>query len=555
MVQSKDNQESSGPDAREAVQLFLQAVRRHLPRVVFTTLVFLMVGLFLAKLWPEKYESETQFMLREQRIISDVAQIEEIEEISLPRKLESMKNELRSMNRVASVLDDLQWEEWLETAGYPSRRKAFYLKVKSNMTIGMSPDVTGAINVTIGFQWTSPEKAKDFVNHMRESWTSLVLESHRGSLEAAKERAERVVIDRQQEYNDALKAVTTYQEENDVAGLYTVEINNEMIGDYQVKLSEAQAKLQSAVTVAQSLEAELRVLEPEYETEVLAADPVQQQAYVQYKKAQAEMDVVAEKYMPAHRNYEDAERKLALAEKALEEAGGVPTQSTSLANNPDFLKKAALLTQKMEEQREFKALVENYQTEIDAANERLARLPIVEADLLRLNEEVATASALLTDAKLKVQPLRDQVASVRNANAVINTGGGLFSGRAFEIIDVGIEAENPVLPIGAILLALSLILGVGVGLSGPVLSEMTRSSFGSVKEVSRTLGVPVLGAVDMILTPRDVRARHVQSALTYTTMALVLAALATALYIYSFHPQVLPAGVMRTLRDLRLTLT
>ena len=51
-----------------------------------------------------------------------------------------------------------------------------------------------------------------------------------------------------------------------------------------------------------------------------------------------------------------------------------------------------------------------------------------------------------------------------------------------------------------------LVGGIGLGLSGPVLTEVTRSSFGSVKEVSRTLGVPVLGAVDLILDDEARRA-------------------------------------------------
>ena len=71
-------------------------------------------------------------------------------------------------------------------------------------------------------------------------------------------------------------------------------------------------------------------------------------------------------------------------------------------------------------------------------------------------------------------------------------------------------------------------MGIALGVIPPVLKELTRSSYGSVKEVSRSLGVPVLGAVDLILTRRDVRARLVQQALTMTTMLLVLMALATS---------------------------
>jgi hypothetical protein len=176
-------------------------------------------------------------------------------------------------------------------------------------------------------------------------------------------------------------------------------------------------------------------------------------------------------------------------------------------------------------------------------------------DIARLTEQVGIAATLLSESKLNVQPLREEVRLLRSNNSSVNLSAQNARGKAFEIIDVGIEPEYAVMPIGALIMALSLVLGIALGLAGPVLAELTRSSFGSVKEVSRNLGVPVLGAVDMILTIRDVRARTVQSMLTLTTMVLVLLALSTALFIYAEYPNVLPATLLRSLRDVTMTLT
>jgi len=555
MAPPSDGNPQEGPDTREAVQLFIAAVRRHSVRVVFTTLVFVLIGLGITMLWPPKYKSETQFMLRESRLVTDSAAMQDLEKIPLSKKLQSLQNELKSMRRVGDVLDELQWKEWLETAGRPSRRRALYVKIKGNLGVAMSPDVTGSINATISFAWTSPGKAADFVNRLRDAWIKLVSDGYRKTLENDKERAEKLLAERQQDYNDRLGDVHTYEQENDVPSLLTNEINNEMKAETQLKLSEARARLESTVTDIEILRTELNLIAPQYEDEVLPNNPEQALAWKNLEKAKAAFRNIEGKYMPAHRKYEAAVDAIAAADAELAAAGGTPEKLKSIENNPLFQAKAAQLVAATEEEREYRALVETYQTEVEAIEERLRRLPVVTSQLRRLNSQVATADELLNQARLDIQPLRDRVAAVRSQNTAVNQSGGILGRGAFEIIDQGIEPERPMLPIGAIIMALSLILGVGTGLLGPVLSELTRSSFGSVKEVTRTLGVPVLGAVDLILTARDVRARSVQSALTITTMALVLTALATALYIYSAKPHVLPASVLRTLREVQLALT
>ncbi|MFT7461705.1 MAG: hypothetical protein ACI9EF_000039 [Pseudohongiellaceae bacterium] len=555
MPSPADTPQQSGPDVREAVQLFIEAVRRHLPRVVFTTMVFLLLGVFLSMLWPAKYESETQFLLREVRIVFDTDVLDDLGEIPLPRKMLSLSKELKSMNRVSAVLQELQWTEWMETAGNPSRRKSFYRKVAKNLDVALEADVTGGINATLAFQWTTRKKATDFVNRLRGSWIKRVLDGHRQSLENRKEAAERVVLDRQEEYNAALEALRTYEEENKVHSLSTSEINHEIKAGFSLDLAAAKAALAATLTSVSTLEQALAVIEPEIEVPSLPSDPAQLLAYQKWLKAETAFEDIAGKYTPAHRKYEDADQQRKLIEAKLDEVGGKPEKMTETTGNQIYLLKASELQTAQQEQLAQKLLVDSYEKELGAIEGRLDRLPIVTADLSRLQAEVTIASELLTSSKLSVQPLRDKVRALRSVNTAVNQPSDSSGNNAFEIIDYGIEPEFAVMPIGSIIMAISLMLGVGLGLSGPVLAELTRSSFGSAKEVSRNLGLPVLGAVDMILTARDERARAVQSALTLTTMVLVLAALSTALFIYSEYSNVLPASVLRSLRDVQLALT
>jgi uncharacterized protein involved in exopolysaccharide biosynthesis len=190
------------------------------------------------------------------------------------------------------------------------------------------------------------------------------------------------------------------------------------------------------------------------------------------------------------------------------------------------------------------------------AEDRNDLIPVANAELARLQADVIAKTTLANEAHLAVQPLRERVTELRQQG--FGADNASFSSEntgPFEILDQAVEADAPVLPITAIILAVSLILGIALGAMGPVLTEMTRSSFGTVREVGRTLGVPVLGAVDLILTARDLRARRLQAGLTYATMALVVLSLVTAIYIYEAYPQVLPQALLRTLRQVRMALT
>lgn len=544
-----------GPDPREAIQEILGAIRRNLVRVVFTTLVFLMLGLGLTMIWPNKYQAKTDFRLNETKIVTDAAVLGELNDIPLTRKLQSLKNELKSSKRVSDVMDELAWVEWLGTHGRPAKRRALIEKIRDNLDVEMSPDVTGAINVTFAFQWTSPEKAAAFVNRKRDAWIKLVRDSYRKGVERRASEAEAVVLEREAEFELALAARRKYEQENEVPSLLDTENNHQLKADLLVKISEARAQLESAVTEIEILKAEMLTTEKTREVPMLPDNPEQGLALAALQEAEAAFNQVKSDYKEGHWRHRQAQEDHEKAKRDLLAAGGTPEQKYQTVTNDDYFQIAKRLGEKQAKKREYAALVTTYDSELDQVDDRLTRLPRVMMDMARLEADVLNAEELLTSSRIQVQPLKDQLRALRNQTSIVTGAGGLIATGPFEILEQGIEPENPVMPIGAMIMALSLLMGIGVGLSGPVLAELTRSSFGSVKEVSRSLGVPVLGAVDLILTARDVRSRNVQSVLTIATMVLVLLALASVLYIYSFHRDVFPATVQRALQNMSMALT
>ena len=544
------------PDPREAIQEVLRAIRRNTVRVVFAVLVALMIGYALTLIWPDKYMSETKFVLRESRIVS-ATMADDLRDIPLPRKLATLEGELQSRKRIAAVMGELQWVEWLETGSSEAQRRELVLKIKRNLGVQMETDNVGGTHITLQFQWLRPHKAAQFVNHLRDHWITLTLDNHRRQIEDHKERLEAVVAERQDTYQAALRARQKFEQEHDVPSLLTLEVNNTIKGELMVKIPEAKAQLDSAISRVERLEGELSSIEPEIELPVPPKSPEHAQALAALAQARAEFSAKQRDYTPRNPVYIKAESAVKEAEAKLEALGideNTPLNLTKLQTNPAYFDKVQEWELAREEEVKWRAQVSRLEEELDAVQARLDKLPLVNSRMQELDDAVGQASKLLEDANLEAQPIRDQVAQLRR-QVQTNADAGEFSTGPFEVLETGVEPETPVLPIGALIMAFALVAGLVLGVAGPILGEFTRSSFGSVKEVSRNLGVPVLGAVDLILTTRDTRARLVQRALTMTTMALVLLAMGTALYIYTNLPEVLPASLHNFVRDLRLALT
>jgi hypothetical protein len=222
-------------DPREALEEVLRTLRRNAARVVFTTLVALMMGYGLTMVWPAKFASNTTFMMRNVEMMTGehaATRREDLSGLTETKKLQALANELRSRRRIDSVMNELQWPEWLETAGKESERRDLALKLAENLEVDMQRDVTGSYMITIGFQWTSPRKAADFVNRLRDAWIQLTMEGFKQNIEDEVERQEKILRDRESDLNEIIVSKTSYELENNVSKLLTAEANQALMVDW-----------------------------------------------------------------------------------------------------------------------------------------------------------------------------------------------------------------------------------------------------------------------------------------------------------------------------------
>jgi hypothetical protein len=139
----------------------------------------------------------------------------------------------------------------------------------------------------------------------------------------------------------------------------------------------------------------------------------------------------------------------------------------------------------------YKADIAEFEQRIENTPRRTAELDHLETTYQNLNDAIRALQLKKVDA--------DMGRSIELAN----------KGERFNIVESAKEPEHPVSPNRPLILIAGIALGLLTGLGLLVLREASDSSFHSVADLQRTLGIPVLAAVPLIELPAD-RARRMR---------------------------------------------
>jgi len=110
----------------------------------------------------------------------------------------------------------------------------------------------------------------------------------------------------------------------------------------------------------------------------------------------------------------------------------------------------------------------------------------------------------------------------------------------FRVIDPPRAPVEPSGPNRVFLSAGVLLVGLGVGLGLAFLMSQLRPTYDERQMMSDSLGLPVLGSVNMVWTSDQIRARKMRNVSFVSTLTGLLVVFATVLALYSFDIDLLP---------------
>jgi hypothetical protein len=192
------------------------------------------------------------------------------------------------------------------------------------------------------------------------------------------------------------------------------------------------------------------------------------------------------------------------------------------------------------------------QAEIDALRQKRTRL---DTYIRSFRDQVAMAPQMETElTRLRTEVENNRIIYNQFANAARTTqisqdAANTDLGATVFLIEAASKPLAPVRPDKIKILALAFMLGLMIGAGGLLLTEFTDSSFRSVDDVEKILGLKVLGTVPRFETTRWVHDAARKRAVIWTSTVVVLVALSiSAFYFYgkSMREQLIDIDLTRS---------
>ena len=224
-----------------------------------------------------------------------------------------------------------------------------------------------------------------------------------------------------------------------------------------------------------------------------------------------------------HRFEEQFQKQVALDRSGATRTAGA--QSGSLAApaqvvQPWESERAKLLIQIAAQESKLKEL----EIDLQGNESALVELRKAKGDIYRLQDEFEEASINVQKARQRLNDSTNVIAKIDPAITLIERGLLLtFNGPK--------QASGsfiPISPKAMVIVMLSILAGVGVGVACVILAEVVDHMYRSSSQVGRSLGLPILEAIDEIITTQD-RRRFMIQRVAVVPMILVLCIGATGL--------------------------
>lgn len=529
------------------IQDFLDIVRRRAWQIVLPALVGLALGNAVATLVPRRYSTSTQLELRETSLPSAgegmVAQ-------TLMKDVESAAIHIKAVDRVRRVIEKLEWQDFtsLTTPLQQDYLRDVLLRIKVKPTVARRG---GSSFITIGYSDTDPERAEQFVNKLRDAYTSEVVERFRNDQRAIRDTLQNQAALAQESYLDKEKQASELRRKHGLSN--TQEGRGKGVAEDPIftQLSTAREELTNTILRLETESVRLTTLEQQYAE---APREVPQETTgsalgVEHELAQIEAEIRKwedEKIglRPAHSNYRRAEDEIVKLQERFDSI-------VQRATRPVQEKVVLVINPKREQLR----------SQIDATNLAIAQLEAQKQQLTKTVTELSEQHADRSAVYRELQQLDNEVA--RHQTKYNNLAQRFDSQEAFvELISqqhanpfiVSEQATTPTehtSPNELLLLAVGLLLGLGLGLLLAVAGEFGHNGYRSVADIGRSLAVPVLGVVNAIVTREESRQVGARKLMISTSTVVLVAAILFITYAYENRPSLLGPELTGFIDDLR----
>lgn len=480
---------------------FKRLLRRRAWTILLPGLLISALGISVAVLVPKKYVSTTRVMLRDLEVAGGGSGGTSEGRVA--------EHTIRSPQRVRAVLQDLNWLEYASLGN--TERVQYVEKTLDNLTVETPPMDRLATQqlVRAEFAHVDARRAQEFLRELMDRWRMEVLERRQSQVR----QAYADLKDAREEISGVLRGIG---EEisllRQTHGIYPGSTGTEGRDDAQapqfVRLDEARAELEAMSDEVFELEEALARLEAErdrmedevpFVTRSEAEDLTQQLAAVDAKIAELEARILTEGWLPAHSRYRAVQGEIArLREQrdSLVASQSAPYEDRLMVPNEAKVAKAAQAEEARRALEASESARQGMADRVAAMELEVRELQDAFVQIAGLLDEQERKNAVLETTETRLEALRQELVQLDSPLA-----------DPFEVQDPASLPVSPTEPNPWLIGLFSVLAGFAIGTGTALAKEFSGTSFRSPGDIARTMAVPVLGTVNLIVTRAQARRR------------------------------------------------
>jgi capsular polysaccharide biosynthesis protein len=544
------------PQSLGQVQEFLLVLRRRRWQIVLPALFILTLGSVFAVIVPKKYIVTTEVEVREGPRSETDPVLRNPQGLHALREIVNVLSHIKQHKRIEEVVEE-QGDLWDEYVKFDDRERFDFIEeIRSNVIVIPPRKATrdGSEFVEVRYSDVDGHRAELFLRALVRSWIDFLVEWDREDLKNERDALQGMVNDGTTEYNAVSAAYT------ELARTMEIDPNAPLYSGRDASRDPILAMRDSVESDKMRTEVQIREAEATYlqaRTDREEAPPVIGKEItddgITYRKEIAGWEhqiqllrLQQADYKPAYSGYRRIEEEVRKLQIQIEQAKALnidPEVRFETTPNPILVE----LDRAVIESKQTLGALEAKRA---ALGEQLADLAVRSArrveqyrELRDYHDERSLLRGLLDEKRIELDHKISALLVLQDAYS-----------QPYEIVKRAMAKKKPETPNPWIIVAASVLAGLGVGLGLALLAEYARNSYRTAGDVAGMMAVPVLGAIHTIVTTAQARRAQLRSAVIGLSSAVILGGLVWFTWIWATAPERLPTEIRQAIDEFRRTL-
>jgi len=537
----------------------LRALKRRRYQVIVPALLVGTLGIAFAVIVPKRYKVSTRIEISDRTRVEFDARLKNPQEVAIRREASSAYDHLVNFARVKRVIegDMASWPEYRQARSEAERVQFIRDRILTrNLTAGPSnkDPKGGTIFIDATIYDEDKTRAAKFLQNLTESWLEEMRESDRSTLIKDSAELKKILDDQekdQKEKEDRYYALVELlgqdptspsgngqREERGDWTFRTLEKAKSDLVEVELALGTAEFSLQQA---RDRLAAEPPMIPKRVSVEAEGLE-------AKIEKLEAEKEELEEKLSnlrPSNSTYRRLKPQLDDVVRELQELRAVEPESVVRIDEEE------------------NPLRDEYELDVRGKEDKVGVLRDQREELQTRIAELDLETKARTQHHKHLEDLLNQVVEARLA-ANETRREWQSRDKSLQMLDSSPtpwRISQPPVPVTAgtqpnpwLISAMSVVGGLALGVGLAFFSEFARSSYRSVGELASVMSVPVLGAIDTIVTRRERRRLQLSRALAGLSTAMIVGTIGWITWMWYSAPDRLPFELQDAIERLRTAL-